>query len=647
MSQDEFALRATSSTVLTHEGGLHARPSILLSQVATRFSARVWIGLAADGPWIDAKSIARVMALKTVGQTMMFFTAEGTDAGDAVSALVKLVESDFANSNGQLKSPTCANATAYLRGISASPGLARGPLLCLDEVAQSGTPAASSGPGDRTRLRQAIDSACAALTALKQRTDNPDARALLAFQVAMLEDPVLTEPAFAAIAAQVPVERAWWNAMELQIQQYDSADDLYFCARASDLRDMRDRVSRLLAGVVTILIPSGSIVVAADLAPSQFLETTWEGGGIALTEGSASSHVAMLARARGVPMLVGLERGKLQGQGEALLDADNGMLIALPDAETVAGFAARQEELRSARMDVEARREFPAVTASGERVQVLINLADGGELASLNPDWCDGIGLVRTELLFRSKDDLTDEVKQYAEYCRIIRWAKGRPVTVRLLDAGADKPIAGYTADAESNPFLGVRGVRLSLLHRPVLITQLRALARAAALGPLQIMVPMVTWPRELDQVRQALNTSVESLKKEGLDCGQPALGIMIEVPAAALTCDLFDADFFSLGSNDLIQFITACSRDSRRLSALQDPLQPAVLRIMREVVKHADAHNIPISLCGDMASDPRCVSALLGIGLRRLSVAPAVLADVKTAIARFRSEAAEEGHSE
>jgi phosphotransferase system enzyme I (PtsI) len=647
MSQDEFAPRVMGSTVLTHEGGLHARPSILLSQVATRFSAKVWIGLAADGPWIDAKSIARVMALKTVGQTTMFFTAEGADAGDAVSALVRLVESDFRNSNGQLKSTTSTNATAYLRGISASPGLARGPLLCLDEVAQSSPPAAISAPSDRTRLRQAIDSACAALTALERRTDNPDAQALLSFQVAMLQDPVLTEPAFAAIAAQVPAEQAWWDAMELQIRQYDSAGDLYFCARASDLRDMRDRVSRLLSGTASIPIPSGSIVVTADLAPSKFLETRWEGGGIALTEGSASSHVAMLARARGVPMLIGLERGDLLGQGEALLDADNGMLIALPGAETVAGFAARQQALRSARMDAEARLEFPAVTASGERVQVLINVADGAELASLNPEWCDGIGLVRTELLFRSKDDLTDEAKQYAEYCRITRWAQGRPVTVRLLDAGADKPIAGYTADAESNPFLGVRGVRLSLLHRPVLSTQLRALARAAALGPLQIMVPMVTWPRELDQVRQALNTTVESLRKEGLDCGRPALGIMIEVPAAALTCDLFSADFFSIGSNDLIQYVTACSRDSRRLSALQDPLQPAVLRIMRAVVKHADAHDIPISLCGDMASDPRCVPALLGMGLRRLSVAPAALADVKTAIARFRSEASEEEHSE
>jgi len=345
-------------------------------------------------------------------------------------------------------------------------------------------------------------------------------------------------------------------------------------------------------------------------------------------------------------MLIGLDPGIQHGHGEALLDADNGMLITSPDARTLADFAARQQTLRIGRLGTEGQLACPSVTAGGERVQVMINVADGAELGNLNPAWCDGIGLVRTELLLRSKQYLMDEAKQYEEYCRIVRWAEGRPVTVRLLDAGADKPIAGYTVDAESNPFLGLRGVRLSLLHRQVLSTQLRALARAAAVRPLQIMVPMVTWPDELDQVRQMLDDAVQSLTKEGLDCVRPALGMMVEVPAAALTCDLFRADFFSIGSNDLIQYVTACSRDSRALAALQDPLQPAMLRIMREVVKHANTRGIPVSLCGDMAGDPRCVPALLGIGLRCLSVAPAALASVKAAIARYGSEASAQEHS-
>ncbi len=539
-----------------------------------------------------------------------------------------------------------AKATVYHRGIGASPGLARGVLVRLQERVRSGMRAPSSGPTDSARLRQAIDSACTELTALKQSASDADAEAMLAFQIAMLQDPVLSEPAFAAIAGQVPPEQAWRDAMESQIRQYDSADDSYFRARSSDLRDMRDRVSTILSGAAIIPVPPGSIVIATDLPPSRFLEMSWDGGGIALTEGSANSHVAMLARARGVPMLIGLDPGILDAHGEALLDADDGILITSPDAKALADFAARQQTLIIGRLGTEGHLAFPAVTAGGEHVQVMINVADGAELGNLNPAWCDGIGLVRTELLLRSKHYLMDEAKQYEEYCRIVRWAEGRPVTVRLLDAGADKPIAGYTVDAESNPFLGLRGVRLSLLHREVLSTQLRALARAAALRPLQIMVPMVTWPDELDQVRQMLDDAVESLMKEGLDCVRPALGMMVEVPAAALTCDLFKADFFSIGSNDLIQYVTACSRDSRPLAALQDPVQPAMLRIMRKVVEYADMHGIPVSLCGDMAGDPQCVPFLLKIGLRCLSVAPAALAGVKAAIARYGSEASGQEHS-
>ncbi len=209
-------------------------------------------------------------------------------------------------------------ATAYLRGISASPGLARGPLVRLQEGVRTGIRAPASGPNDPRHLRSAIDAACAELTAVMQRGCDPDAKALLAFQVAMLQDPVVTEPAFTAIAARVPPEQAWLDAIELQIRQYESADDLYIRARASDLRDMRDRVSRILTGATITTVPAGSIVLATDLPPSRFLEMSWEGGGIALTGGSANSHVAMLARARGVPMLIGLDTGILQAHGEAL-----------------------------------------------------------------------------------------------------------------------------------------------------------------------------------------------------------------------------------------------------------------------------------------------------------------------------------------
>ena len=486
-------------------------------------------------------------------------------------------------------------------------------------------------------MRAAIASASTELAALMARVGDGEAQTILAFQVAMLADPVVTEPAFAGIEEGGTAEQAWRTAMDLQVREYHEADDLYFRARASDLRDMRDRVLHKLGGATATAIAPGSIVVAADLAPSRFLEIAWDGGGVALTQGSPNSHVAMLARSRGVPMLIGIEQADLRGHTEALIDTDNAVLVVSPDGNLAVDFTSRQQRAEIARTESERYVNAAATTANGERVQVLINVADGTELDRLDPACCDGIGLVRTELMLRA-GDLANEEKQYQAYRRILRWANGRPVTLRTLDCGGDKPIAGYTVDGEANPFLGMRGLRLSLLHPETLTTQLRALARAASLGPLKVMVPMVTSPREIDRVRVLLDSAIAQLHKLGLECAVPELGMMVEVPAAALAIDLFDADFLSIGSNDLIQYVTATSRDSNALAPLQDPLQPAVLRLIHEVVEHANAHGIPVGLCGDMASDERCIPALLDMGLRCLSVAPAMLARVKGAITRHRA---------
>jgi phosphoenolpyruvate-protein phosphotransferase (PTS system enzyme I) len=524
-----------------------------------------------------------------------------------------------------------------LRGTPVSPGLARGPLAVLPDETRTFVRGTGSATDEWDRLRAAIAGASADLAILMRSARESEAQAIVAFQVAMLADPVVTEPAHAAIAAGAAAEDAWRNAMELQIREYHEAEDLYFRSRASDLRDMRDRVLRKLAGDTASSVAPGSIVVADDLPPSRFLEIAWDGGGIALTEGSANSHVAILARARGVPMLIGVDRLDFAGHADALIDTDDAVLVVSRNGSLAASYEARHRRAADARRDVERHAHDVAMTPDGERVQVLINVADGSELAHLDPASCDGIGLVRSEFVIRSAADLADEEKQYDAYCSIVRWANGRPVTVRTLDAGGDKPIAGYTVAREANPFLGVRGVRLSLLHPDALAIQLRALARAAALGPLKAMVPMVTVPRELDRVRAMLDGVVARLREQGIACAAPELGMMVEVPAAALAIDLFTADFLSIGSNDLIQYVTASSRDSRDLALLQDPLQPAVLRLLRQIVAYADAQRIPVSLCGDMASDVRCIPALLDLGLRCLSVAPSAVGRVKAAIARFR----------
>jgi phosphoenolpyruvate-protein phosphotransferase (PTS system enzyme I) len=523
-----------------------------------------------------------------------------------------------------------------LAGAPASSGLARGRLVLLDDPGPGGQ---TRGAGAAPALASALEEARRQLGALVGAVQgDDDATALLEFQSAMLDDPVVTAPAFEALGAggDTSAEEAWSAAAELQIALYRDAADPYFRGRAIDLEDLRDRVLRCLAGATAATAAGDAILVARDLPPSRFLEITWAGGGIALREGSAQSHVALLARARGVPMVVGVGGADLGGHGEALLDGDEGRLVASPDARAIAAFSARPAAAGAAAAAERAFRAGPALLPDGEQVLVQLNLDDPGELETLEAAHCDGVGLVRTELLLRRMADLTDEERQLAAYRRVLAWAAGKPVTIRTLDAGGDKPIEGYTLEGESHPFLGVRGLRLSLLRPEVLAVQLRALARAAVFGPLRVMAPMVTLPAELVELRRLMAEAVGRLTAAGVPCRAPPLGMMVEVPAAALALDLFEADFVSLGSNDLVQYLTASCRDSTRLAALQDPLQPGVLRLIERVIDDARKRGLEVSVCGDMASDPRCVPALLAAGLRCFSVAPAALGRVKMAIAHF-----------
>jgi phosphotransferase system enzyme I (PtsI) len=292
---------------------------------------------------------------------------------------------------------------------------------------------------------------------------------------------------------------------------------------------------------------------------------------------------------------------------------------------------AEQSELRK----TAASFTGPALTASGEPVKVMINVTGLAELKDLDPTSVDGIGLMRTEFLFQSREKLPTEEEQYQIYKRMVEWAAGKPVTIRTLDAGGDKPIAGLTQPGDSNPFLGVRGVRLSLRHPKIFHAQLRALARAAAVGNLKVMIPMVTVPEEFDCCRRLFEKAFEELRNEDREARLPPLGMMVEVPAAALTIEDFKADFFSIGSNDLIQYVMAASRDEPQLADLARASR-AVFELIGRVVGHAARSGREASLCGDLAGDPKQVAALLDRGLRIFSVAPGALGPVKAAIARY-----------
>lgn len=531
-----------------------------------------------------------------------------------------------------------------LTGTPASGDIAIGHILVL-EADRARDREAGSPDDERTLLERACAAAEADLDRLMAGEDEL-AGEILEFQVALLDDDDLMGPIFQLIADGAPADKAWTDSLDREIADYRSGGDDYMSARAEDLLDLKRRVLRHMYEDETGTQDAAEdgILVADLLTPSMFLEQDWDKlAGAALLSGSPTSHVAILARARNINLVVGLETdlGHLRPGSVAVLDAEGGTLVSDPSAATL---ERAQQRLAAARADKASADAFtiqPAVTADGETVAVMINADDPSLLGDLSPDICDGIGLTRTEFLFEG-GSLPSEDQQYAVYRHILDWAGDRPVTIRTLDAGGDKPIPGVTIDGEANPFLGVRGIRLSLAKKELLRTQLRALARAAVDGQLKIMVPMVTVPRELAEVREMMARVTEELSEEGVPHGSPQIGMMVEVPAAALTAGSFDADFYSIGSNDLIQYTMAAARDNAAVASLAEADNPAVLELIARIVAAANARDVEVSLCGDMASEPDLIGALLDSGLRTLSVAPAQVGRVKRAVSTYRNEASD-----
>jgi len=524
--------------------------------------------------------------------------------------------------------------TVELKGRPASGGIAFGPLVVLRKTLSK---RAGSGNADTEKrmLHEAITAAAKDIAGIAGQA-NGEARDILGFQLALLEDDTMKEAAFSLIEDGKAADEAWRQAVDCEIAGYAGSEDDYFRGRAADIADMRDRVACHLAGEEVLEeFPPGAILAADEMAPTLFLQTDWsQGGGMLLTAGSATSHVAMLARARGVPMIVGVGEVDLGGHAEAIIDGETGAAVLSPGSGDRRRYDARLSEIRARAVTEATFLRRPAMSADGVGIELLINVAGVKELEQIDSASCDGIGLMRSEFLFRDGASLPGEEEQYQAYRRFLEWAAGKPVTIRTLDAGADKPIRGLTPEGERNPFLGRRGVRLTLARPDIFRTQLRALARAAVHGRLKVMIPMVTVADELMESARLLDEAVMELRAEGIACERPPLGIMVEVPAVAIAPEFFaEAAFFSIGSNDLTQYVIACARDEASLSALSQARHPAVLKLIEAVAEFGGARRIPVSLCGDMASDPQYLRDLLKAGLRSLSVAPSAIGRIKAAL--------------
>lgn len=532
-------------------------------------------------------------------------------------------------------------STSRASGTVASIGYAVGPLFILSSEAVVYVPSGAAET-EAARLRAALSEAAASITALMQSADE-EAAGILEFQIAMLDDESLVEPALDAIAAGTSAADAWSDTMATEIEGYEAADDAYFRARSSDLRDIAARVLRALSGIAEKTPPHGAIIQGKDLTPTQFLAMDWtRGGGIVLKEGSPASHVAMLARSRGVPMLVGVGSLEAANDDLVLLDAEHGHVVARPDTEAHRAFlsasATHRDRLQHAQLRVRER----AVTLDGVGIEVFVNIAEPADVRTIDIAHCDGVGLMRTEFLFGH--GLPDEATQYSAYRTVLEWAGDKPVTIRTVDAGGDKPVPGYTVE-ETNPFLGLRGIRQSLSRPDVFRVQARALLRAAVHGNLKVMFPMVSLARELVEATHLFEAEAAALAAAGIPHRMPPLGIMVEVPAVAISPEgLASAAFFSIGSNDLTQYVMAAGRDNTAVAALNDVRNPAVIALIGHVARFGAAHAIPVSLCGDAGGDPVAIPALLSAGIRALSVTSAQLPLAKATIAASRAQDTPDG---
>ncbi|HKM62575.1 MAG TPA: phosphoenolpyruvate--protein phosphotransferase, partial [Acidisphaera sp.] len=641
--------------------GIHARPAGLIAETLRNYRAEV--RLQARGRTVSARGAVGVMGLGVRGGDTVTILGAGEDAEAAVEAVAALLQGETPSTSdaegrpvSQAEAPAAQaqaaapkealadfrpGAEVVLRGVAAAPGAAVGTAARMQQAAfdLSETGAGSAAEGER--LTQALSKAESGLrAALDGAAGKPGpAHAILSAHLAFLQDPELRDRAQALVGAGKTAARAWHDAIEEQVVVLRGLGDARMAERADDLRDVEERVLAALAGrsEAARTLPEGAVLVAEDLLPSQVAGlAAGRIAGICTAGGGPTSHVAILAASMGIPalMAVGPDVLRVPDGAPVILDADAGVLRVFPPKETA---EARRSAIATARARAEA--DLAAAhedcrTADGVRIEVVANLGGVADVAGALAHGAEGSGLLRSEFLFLDRAAAPTEDEQAAEYQAIATALGGRPLIVRTLDAGADKALPYLNMPAEANPELGVRGIRLCLARPELLRAQLRAILKVQPAGQCRIMLPMVADLAELRAARAILEE--EKAKLGRADAVQ--LGIMVEVPSAAMMAEVMaaEADFFSVGTNDLTQYVLAMDRLNPALARHMDALHPAVLRLIARTVEGARAHGRWVGVCGGLASVALAAPVLIGLGVTELSATAAAIPRIKAFVRRL-----------
>ena len=525
-----------------------------------------------------------------------------------------------------------------IQGKQVHPGIAIGPVhLYRRREAQSGGRSSLTPLEEQARFRLAARQAAQQLRQLHQTSSfrlGEELAAIFLVQEAMLQDPKFLDAIDRHLLNGMTAEYAVTAAGEEGAALLEASDNPYLYARAADARDLSRRLASVLSGTGdSFLRPTPGILLAADLCPSETVGLDPRSLlGLASSRGSSNSHSAILARAMGIPSLTGIEIDPAWEGRLAVLDGDAGVLYLDPDEETLRRAQSRYLQ-QQARLDtLRAAPLGPCATKDGRPVLLCANIASPQEAVSALEWGCQGIGLFRSEFLFLGRDTCPTEEEQFIAYQQTVLAMGGQPVIIRTLDVGADKQAPCLKLPVEVNPALGFRGIRYSLAHPELFRTQLRAILRAAAYGPLSVMFPMVTSVEEIQAAKALLEECRQELDALGLPYGDLELGTMIETPAAAILADRLadEVDFFSLGTNDLTQYLLAADRQNPALDGLCDPHHPALKRLIQHTVEEGHRRGCRVGMCGELAADPTMTRWLLEIGLDELSVSPAALLELR-----------------
>ena len=536
-----------------------------------------------------------------------------------------------------------------MKGIGVSPGIAIGRAFVIRKKATVATGILLNGPAEIeaaiTQFDKAIASAVNEVEAIK--INSPDLSdndlAILETQIELLSDPEIRETVVEKIASEHKnMGDALLETIAGFVQVFESMEDAYMRARAADIQDIGDRVWKNLGNSETtnqLTFKPDTIIIAEDLSPSDTIAMDiTKVIGFATQAGSQTSHAAIIAKAKGIPAVVGCgaELIDIKDDDVIVLDGISGEVFINPNQDIIDGYVTKRDTYNQHAGKLKTLRDVPAVTTDGLQITLTANISGAADLEDVFNNGGEGVGLLRTELLFMNRDNFPGEDEQFGFYKNTALRAKGKPVIVRTLDIGGDKHLPYFNLPAELNPFLGYRAIRICLDRKDLFITQLKAILRGSVFGDLKIMFPMISNIQEVRAAKSILEEAKEELRKEGLPFKAGVkIGIMVEIPSAAITADLLakEVDFFSIGTNDLCQYTLAVDRMNEKISHLYDPFNPAVLRLISFVIEQGAKQNIHVGMCGELASDPLATLLLMGMGLKEFSMSAASIPAIKSII--------------